>query len=406
MVSRNVLTAVLVVLIVVAGVVGYFAGSSAVPPPKTVTITTTVGVPGTPTTMTTTVTQKFTETVTIAATPGKVYRWRMVSHFSAGDPRYEPVKYFTELVKNMSGGRLIIDLYPAGELFPVPQTLEAVAKGVIEIAEIYTGYWTAQDPVMGLAGCKPGPLKRPHETWYYYFAEEDLIKKHIEAFGVKYIAPLSFGAHEILICRSPVRGLDDLKGKIIRSSGLSAVYYEMLGAKTVQLMAGELYTALQLGTVDCLEWTDYEGDYRLGLHEVAKYVLEAPTNGTTHSEALIDVILIANPKAWSELPDDLKEIVKGAAQATLMWGSYRIWTGADLYGRELWVKAGAQIVTLSPEDTIKAMNTTIKLHIEYAKKSPDAREYVVRLVKIWRDLGYTSWADALEKALKAEGLLS
>ena len=400
--TSSTLTVVLVVLIVVAGVVGYFAGSSAVPPPKTVTITTTVGGPAvSPTTVT--VTQTIPTTITVTATPAaeKVYRWRVPVSRLPGDPLYPFFKLWAELVKNMSNGRLIIEIYAPGELFPVGQTLDAVARGTVPAAVQYL-YWVAQDPVQGFSYGAPGPLRTPYEVWLYQKVIEDIIAKHVEAVGVKYIGPVMFTAAEPFQCRFPTRSLDDLKGKVVRSGGISAAFFELLGAKTVTLPVGEIYTALQQGAVDCIEWSDYLSNYKLGYHEVAKYFIDIPSNGTLHAEAFTDYLLV-NPKAWEELPDDLKAVIKASIDWIFFNAGYQIYKFNEI-GKELVLKAGATIITLPPGDVEKTIDIAVKVRVDLAKKHPDAAELARRTAKFWREMGYTYWADKLEAALKAEGL--
>lgn len=395
------LNAVLIVLIVVAGLLGYFAGTARV---SITTVTVTTGVPGV---ATMTVTVPTTVTLTATPAPGKVYKWRLVTHLAIKEPRAEGVHYFASLVKNLSGGRLIIEVYGGGELFPVTETYTQLARGTIEAAATYTGYWAAQDEVMALIGAIPWPLTKPHELWYYLESVRDIVEKDFrERWGVVYIGPLTIATTESLMCRIPIKSVSELKGRIVRSSGLGISFYEKIGAKALMLPVGEIYTALQLGTVDCAEWNDYKTNYALGFHEVAKYVLEPPPGGTLHTGIFLDHPLVVNAKAWEELPDDLKMIVRVAAQATWQWTSYRMWGDQHLWGRELWIKAGATIYTAPEEDKELIKQAQVSVLVEQAKRGPVALEMVKRIVKVARDLGYTDWANALENALRSAGLIS
>ncbi|MEM0105094.1 MAG: TRAP transporter substrate-binding protein DctP [Zestosphaera sp.] len=231
-------------------------------------------------------------------------------------------------------------------------------------------------------------LRERRTTPCTYTVLQDILRKHIEARGVLLVGPLDIVPSEVLVSRVPIRTLDDIKGKIIRTAGLSAKIYEKLGAKVVTLTAGEIYQALQLGTIDALEWGDYEADYILGYHEVAKYVLEAPPGYSLHSGAYPDSILILNPNSWNNLPDDLKEIVKGAAKAAYTWGIERTYSMAELRGRQLWENAGAEITVLSPEECKKIISVSMDIYVGLAKQHADAKDFIVRLAKAWNDLGY------------------
>ncbi|EHR79293.1 C4-dicarboxylate ABC transporter substrate-binding protein [Thermococcus litoralis DSM 5473] len=331
--------------------------------------------------------------------PAETYELKMATFYLAGDPGFEIAQHFADEVEKMSNGRIKIEVYQAGELgFPVTEIVDSTANGVVDIAIFYSSYLASQDPVLALAGGKPGPISNPYELFYQVKAVEDLVQKSFEKFGVVYIGPMIYGEPEILVSTKPITKLDDVKGMILRSSGLAAVFYNTLGAQAMMMASGELYQALQLGTIDGLEWTDYAADYKMGFHEVAKYIVE-PTKGVNlHSEAAVHAFLIVNPEVWNKLPDDLKEIIKVANMETYLWGSYYVNTLNREY-RQKWIDAGATLVKLPPEDNQKIIETAVQLHIEYAKKSPEAQEYVKRLVKVWRDLGYEEWANALEAAL-------
>ena len=137
----------------------------------------------------------------------------------------------------------------------------------------------------------------------------------------------------------------------------------------------------------------------MGFHEVAKYVIEPTPGVNIHSEAAVHAYLIVNPSLWNELPEDLKEIIRVATMETYLWGSYYV-NRLNREYRNKWIEAGATIIRLPPEDNQKIIETAIMLHVEYAKKSPEAREYITRLIQVWKDLGYEEWANALEAALK------
>ncbi|MEM4889906.1 MAG: hypothetical protein QXJ64_10770, partial [Thermosphaera sp.] len=105
----QVLIGLLIALIVISGIAGYFAGTTTTPPAEVRTVTVTL--PGEVRTV--------TVTITPAPEPTKVYRWRLVTHLATGERRAEAIHYFARLVRELSGGRLIIEVYGGGELFPV-----------------------------------------------------------------------------------------------------------------------------------------------------------------------------------------------------------------------------------------------------------------------------------------------
>lgn len=328
------------------------------------------------------------------------FNFKMATFYLKGDSAFDVIDQFIKLVKEKTGGKVKIEAFQAGELgFPVTEILEATSKGVVETAIFYTNYKAAQDPIMALAGGRPGPVFNFDEQAKQVKAIEDLVIKSFNKFGVQYIAPMIYGEPEILVCRKPIAKLEDLKGKIFRASGMAAEFYTALGAQAVMMPTGELYQALQLGTIDGLEWTDYIANYKLGFHEVAKNVLE-PTKGVNlHSEAAVHAFLVFNPAIWEKLPKEFKEAIKAACDETYKWGgTYIAKLNQDF--RKKWVEAGATIKELPKEDQDKVIEVSAKLLSNYAAKSPEAKDFCLRLVKLWQDLGYEKWSKALSNLVK------
>lgn len=331
--------------------------------------------------------------------------WRMAAHVSTSDPRYRINQYFVELVKNLTNGRLIIDLHPGGELFHVSQTFEAVSRGTVELAEVFLGYWVAEDPVMALAASIPGPIRSPDEILYLYSKVEPIIRKHVEARGVILLGPLAFTPVEVFMSRKPVYSLSDLKGLLVRSVGISAKIYEALGAKVVAISPSEIIQALQFGTIDALEYGEYGGNYLMGFQELCKYVLEPPPGYSLHSQTYMDNFLIVNPRAWSNLPVDLKQAVLTAINATWKYAVELMYHWGFFEARELWKQSGAVITTITKDEAKLIINISTQIYVDLAKHSDDAREFIITMVNAWRQLGYMEWADIVESGLKRAGLM-
>lgn len=331
--------------------------------------------------------------------------WRMTAHVPSSDPRYRIDQYFVELVKNITNGRLIIELHPGGELFPIPQTFEAVSRGVVELAEVFLGYWVAEDPVMALGASIPGPIRSPDEILFLYRKVEPILRKHVEARGVLLIGPLAFTPVEVFMSRKPVYSLSDLKGLLVRSVGISAKVYEALGAKVVAISPGEIIQALQFGTIDALEYGEYGGNYLMGFHELCKYVLEPPLGYSLHSQTYMDNFLIVNSDAWRTLPDELKQAVLIAANATWKYAVELMYHWGYFEARELWKQAGAIITTITEEEAKLIVNISAQIYVDLAKQSSDAKEFIVNMIAVWRELGYSLWADSVENALRMAGLI-
>jgi TRAP-type mannitol/chloroaromatic compound transport system substrate-binding protein len=327
-----------------------------------------------------------------ASAQQKVIKWRAVTHQLVGTSRYKgTVVPFCEMVKKASNGRLIIEPYGAGVLFPVPESFDAVRDGVVQMAMVWGGYWAGKDPVFALSGSRPGdPITEFAENFYHSERQYPLVAKVYEKFSVKSLGAFDFGPSEILCSVKPIRSLADFKGKKIRSGGIGATFYSALGAGAVALSAPEIYQALQLGTVDAAEYNDWLVNKEMQLHEVTKFVIEP----VLHIGSCDDKDLLVNPKAWAELPDDLKHIV-------MMGRDYARYLSANAYGieskrvKQEWLKRGVQIINLPEKDVKEIRAIAAKVILDFAKKSPQTAEYVANYAQVLNDLGYIDEAKAL-----------
>ncbi|HLR38368.1 MAG TPA: TRAP transporter substrate-binding protein DctP, partial [Chitinophagaceae bacterium] len=297
----------------------------------------------------------------------------MVTHQMPGTSRYDnTIAPFVEDIKKASGGRLIIEPYGANNLFPTDETFDSIKNGVVEMGAVYSGLWTGKDPVFGLAGGIAGdPIEGFSEHFYRSEELEPILSEAYEKHGIKNLGSFDFAPSEILISTVPIKTIEDFKGKNIRAAGVANLYYGKLGASSVSLSAPEIYTALQLGTVDAAEYNDYLVNQEMGLEEVTKYIIDP----AMHVGPLSDKELIVNPEAWEELPNDLKEIVI-AARDKIRYRSAVAYTVENFKAKDDWIANGVEIIELPKEDVDKMRDIAFDLLLELREKSPTSEEYV------------------------------
>ena len=327
-----------------------------------------------------------------AAAAEKVYKWRAVSHQMVGTTRYnETVVPFCEMVAKASNGRLIIEPYGAGVLFPASETFDAVADGMVEMAMIWSGFWGSKHPLFVIASGRPGgPIRTYNESFYRAERTFPLIDKLYTKFGIKFLGAFDYNPAEIIMGRIPIRSVEELKGKNIRAAGLSAPFYTKLGASVVQLSAPELYQAMQLGTVDLVEYNDWQVNKEMALDEVTKYVMLP----AMHGDVADDKDLIVNPKAWESLPEDLKAIVLACRDMARYKSAVAFGAGGDV-ARQKWVDRGIEIINFSEEDVNKLRQVGVELLLEASAKNAEVKEYVDEYAKVLAELGYTKEATEL-----------
>jgi len=317
--------------------------------------------------------------------------WRLVTHAMPGTEQQRIAEVFSETVKTLSNGNFVIETYPAGMLFPVFETFDNLANGVVNAAMVYSAYWTGKDPLFNFTTQPGSPLSTYAEGAYLVEQIEPWFEKLYAKYRIKYlghamVSPL----YEQLMSVVPIDSIDKLQGLRIRASGMGGQYYRALGASPVSLSAPEIYTALQTKSIEAAEWTFWDENMRMGFHEVVTYVKDpAFQNGTCEYFPLV-----VNPRSWDSLSDEYKEIVL-AARDRIRYLSAMVYNH-EIMAREKW-KAMPKITVVrwSPEDEAKARSVGTKLIYEEAQKSPEGQEFLEIYRKTLWDLGYKEQAREL-----------
>ncbi|SDU02917.1 TRAP transporter substrate-binding protein [Geopseudomonas guangdongensis] len=247
-----------------------------------------------------------------AAAPVQNVTWKMVTSWPKNYPGLGTgAEGFAQRVNAMSGGRLTIKVYAGGELVPPLEVFDAVSRGTAEIGHSTPYYWKGKVPAAQLFTAVPFGLSTPEMTaWLHHGGGLQLWEEAYAPHGVK---PLVAGNSTMQMggwFNKEINSLEDLKGLKIRTPGLGAEVYNRLGATTVNLPGGEVFTAMQTGAIDATDWVSPYNDLAFGIHKTAKYYYYP---GWQEPQAVIELLI--NQKAWDALPADLQAIVSEAARA-------------------------------------------------------------------------------------------
>ena len=269
-----------------------------------------------------------------------------------------------KLVEEMSGGRIEIELFDAGEVVPPNQIFEAVSAGVLDFGLNTPAWQKGKYPAGDLFYTLPGGVLEFNDLVIWMYGDEGL-KLEQEMYGDSVVVfPLGLTPPEEIWSKRPIKTLDDIKGLKIRTAGLGSELFQKLGASVVTLPGGEVLPSLQRGLIDSAEFLDASMDYALGIHEICKYRFGPPI----HMSNNIFQLLI-KPATWKKLPDDLKAIVKNAAMAATIQGYSEHWVDAIEANQKL-EEAGVQTFKLSKEDQVRANKMAMEILEEKAKADP------------------------------------
>ncbi|WP_051402255.1 TRAP transporter substrate-binding protein [Lutibaculum baratangense] len=246
------------------------------------------------------------------------FSWNMTNAYGPGAPFYTvgpgSPEDFAEKVREMSGGRLTIQNFAAGELIPALEGFDAVSAGTVEANAANSYFWSGKTFAAQYFTTVPFGLSfQGHMAWLYHGGGLDLWQEVYEPFGVVAFPLNNTGIQMTGWFREPVESVADLQGLRMRIPGLASQVYETLGVEPRLLPGGEIFPALERGVIDAAEFVGPYQDRRLGLQNAAKYY---HTTGW-HEPATTGELLISK-SAWDGLPDDLKMIVRVASQATVL----------------------------------------------------------------------------------------
>ena len=239
------------------------------------------------------------------------FQWRMSTSWTpALDVLQGGAQHLSKIVDEMSGGRLKIQVFAAGELMPAFGNFDATSQGTIESFMSAPYYWAGKEP--GLQWFSAVPFGFNPQGMMAWYLHGDGLKLWEEAYAPFNLVPrpsASTGVQMAGWFRRKINSIADYKGLKMRIPGLGGKIVAAAGGTVVLTPGGEIYTALERGVIDSAEWVGPHDDMKLGLHNAARYYTWPGWHepGTTGEFGF-------NKKAYDALPADLKSIVDHACQ--------------------------------------------------------------------------------------------
>lgn len=293
----------------------------------------------------------------------KKLNWKLVTSWPKNFPGLGTApENFAKLVNEMSGGRLTIKVYGAGEIVPGFQVFDAVSQGTAEMGHAASYYWKGKMPAAPIFTATPFGLNAQETNgWIHYGGGLELWRELYEPFGVIPFAGGNTGVQSAGWFKREINKVDDLKGLKMRIPGLGGEVLQKLGGVPVALTGGEIFTSLQSGAIDATEWVGPYNDLAFGFHKVAEHYYVA---GWHEPGAMLEFTV--NQKAFNALPKDLQAIVEVATRAVNqdMLDEYTVRNNAAL--KQLQNKHNVELKTF-PRDVMLALKNASKEVIEEQK---------------------------------------
>ena len=253
-----------------------------------------------------------------------VVRWRLASSFPKSlDTIYSSADVFSKAIKDMSGGKFEVSVHAGGELMPAFGVVDGVQNGTVEIAHTAPYYFFGKNEAFAIGGAIPfGMNSRQLTAWMVDGNGSKLMREFYAKYNIVNFLGGNTGAQMGGWFRKPIKTPADIKGLKFRVGGFAGKVIERMGGVPQNIPGGDIYQALEKGTIDAAEWIGPYDDLKLGFNKVAPYYYYP---GWWEGGA--DLEFFINVKKYNTLSDENKAILDAACKvaAVDMSAKYDAW---------------------------------------------------------------------------------
>ncbi len=323
----------------------------------------------------------------------ETYQMRMVTTWPPHFPALgESADFIAKWVDEMSGGRLKIQVYGAGELVPAMESFDAVSQGVVEMGHAAAYYWAGKAPATQFFAAVPfGMNAQQMNAWLYSGGGMELWEELYAQFNMVPMPAGNTGVQMGGWFNKEINSVEDIKGLKMRMPGLGGKVIAKAGAAVTLSPGGEIYTNLERGVIDATEWVGPYHDYLLGLHKVAKYYYYPGWHepGTVFE-------LFVNKGAFEKLPKDLQEIIRSAAARSNLWTLSELEAKNNTYLQKLINEHDVQLKRF-PDDVLAAFKKFSQEVLDEITSQDAMSKKVFESYNAFRK-EISAWAETSERA--------
>jgi len=243
-------------------------------------------------------------------------RWRLTSSFPKSlDTIYTAAEIFSKAVAEATDNKFQIQVFSAGEIVPAIAAADAVQNGTVEMCHTSSYYYFGKDPTFAFGTAVPFGLNaRMQNAWMYHGGGMELMNDFYKKFNIIGFPAGNTGAQMGGWFRKEIKDVADLRGLKMRIGGFAGTVIAKVGVVPQQIPGGEIYTALERGTIDAAEWVGPYDDARLGFHKVAPYYYYP---GWWEGGPMIHNFV--NLEKWNALSPAYRSIVRSASSVANEW---------------------------------------------------------------------------------------
>jgi TRAP-type mannitol/chloroaromatic compound transport system substrate-binding protein len=306
------------------------------------------------------------------ASAAETTTWKVQTSWPAG-VGLNTFKEWCTSIKEKTGGELEFKPFAAKEVVGDFELIDGVKNGVLEAMNSFTLYWAGKVPATAFLSSYLMGLRYPHE-WDVFFYSKGGIEAARDVFakqGLFYVGRIHHGPN-IIHSKKPIRSIEDFKDLKLRvPGGMIAEGFAAIGAKTTLLPGGEVFSALEKGTIDAADYTGPAVNWDLGFQQVTKYIWTGP-RGLESIYQPVDIMdFCVGMNHWNKLSPKMKQWVQDEVEVYSRVHHAAI-QKADMEAWGKFEKAGTQVNRLPTEDLEKFQRVAVPIWFKWANKDKDA----------------------------------
>ncbi len=317
-------------------------------------------------------------------------KWRMPTSWPKSlDTLYGGAEMMAKMVGEATDNKFQIQTFAGGEIVPGLQVLDAVQNGTVEIGHTASYYYFGKDPTFTFGSAIPfGPNMRLNQAWYMLGGGKELLNEFYKKYNVTSLLAGNTGCQMGGWFRKEIKTVDDLKGLKFRIGGFSGKVLQKLGAVPQQIAGGDIYPALEKGTIDAAEWVGPYDDEKLGFVKVAPHYYYP---GWWEGGPML--LAFVNLDKWNALPKFYQSVLEQAGHTANNWMMAKYDQANPPALRKL-LASGAKLHGFPAPVMEACLKAAKELHSEVAATNADFKKALESLTA-FSNSGY-SWFQVAE----------
>ena len=313
-------------------------------------------------------------------------KWRLTSSFPKSlDTIYGGAEQVSKYVAEMTDNKFQIQVFAAGEVVPGLQALDATANGTVEMSHTVSYYYVGKDPTFAIFASVPFGLNaRQQNSWWFQGGGMELGNEFFKKHGVIGFPTGNTGTQMGGWFRKEIKTTADLSGLKMRIGGIAGQVLQKVGVVPQQIAGGDIYPALEKGTIDAAEWVGPYDDEKLGFQKVAKFYYYP---GFWEGGPMVHSFI--NLDKWNALPKTYQAILASATAQANTWMNARYDMQNPAALKRL-VAGGTQLRPFSNEVLDACLKATNELWAETSSKNADFKK-VIDSMQAYRSDQYLWW---------------